>query len=111
MRVSRVSSSDDVPSAWVGLSEKPQFDVSQISVKLVDGTWLRCDDTTQFADAPFGPCILGGNGDVILYLTHERLPDAEAKALNTVRDKVWGDRLTYVPAARITMINIRHKPR
>ncbi|MDX6612602.1 MAG: hypothetical protein QOD75_1788 [Blastocatellia bacterium] len=110
LRILRVSHADDIPSAWVSLSEKPEFDVSQVSVKLKDGTWLRCDNTSQFAKAPFGPCVLGGNGDVILYLTHEKPPNTDAKSLNTVIDDVWGDRLTYVPASQISMINIRHKP-
>ncbi|MBA3916243.1 MAG: hypothetical protein H0X25_20840, partial [Acidobacteriales bacterium] len=104
-----VSWADDTPSAWFALQANSRNRVSQIAVQLDDGTWLRCDDARQFDDAPFGPCILGTDGDVALYLTHEELAGQEARELKTVRDSQWGDRLTYVPVGRIRRMTIRHK--
>ena len=109
LRRVRVSQADDMPSAWSALSDKPEFDVSQIAVQLDDGTWLRCDDTAKFADAPFGPCVLGGNGDLLVYLTHEERPDGQVKEIQTARDDFWGDRATYVPASKVERVTIRHK--
>jgi hypothetical protein len=109
LRLANISWSDDDPSALATLSANSTFPVTQIAVLLDDGTWLRCDDTRQFNDAPYGPCLLGPNGDVALYLTHEEQPGQQAKSLETVRDPNLGDRITYVPASRIRRITFRHK--
>ncbi|HEX7775157.1 MAG TPA: hypothetical protein VF449_01360 [Parvibaculum sp.] len=108
LRSANVSWSDDDPSALATLSANTKFPLSGIAVLLDDGTWLRCDDTSKFHDAPFGPCLLGQNGDVALYLTHEDKPDSESKELTTVRNKDYGDRITYVPASRIRLVTLRH---
>jgi hypothetical protein len=112
VRESDLSWADDTPSAWAGLMANSSDYVSQVAVLTDDGTWLRCDDTRPFKDLSFGPCRLGPNGDVALYLTHEQAPGktaAEAKVLTTVRDADYGDRLTYIPAARIKRVTVRHK--
>jgi hypothetical protein len=103
-----ISWSDDVPSAWATLSHNSKFPISQIAVELDDGTWLRCDRAHMFADAPFGPAVLGPSGDIALYLTHIEPKDQEAKELKTVRLEEWGDRITYVPAARVRQVTIRY---
>lgn len=111
LRASHVSHADDDPSAWGALFDGAEFNVSQIAVRLDDGTWLRCDDTSPFADAPFGPCILGGAGDVLMYLTEEQSSDGSVKEMKSVKSVKYGDRITYIPAGRISSINIRHKRR
>jgi hypothetical protein len=108
LRRAGVSWSDDSPSAWMSFGENTDHYVSQIAVQLDDGTWLQCNDTARFRDAPFGPCVLGSNGDVALYLTHEEEPDGKSKELKTVLDPHYGARLTYVPAARIKRVTMRH---
>ena len=75
---------------------------------LDDGTWLRCDDTSKFNDAPYAPCLIGPSGDVALYLTHEEPPGGPAKEMTTVIDAHYGDRLTYVPANRVRRLTVRH---
>lgn len=106
-----VSWSDDSPSALETISENSKHPVTQIAVMLDDGTWLRCDDTSKFADSPQGPCIIGPNGDVALYLTHEDPKGDASKDQTTVVDEHWGDRITYIPASRIRYINLRRKRR
>jgi hypothetical protein len=54
--------------------------------------------------------LLGLNGDVALYLTHEEAADGKVKTLATVRDPGYGDRITYVPASHVKRITIRHMP-
>ena len=108
LRKLNITWADDDPSALATLSGNSKFGVTQIAVMLDDGTWLRCDDVRKFEHAPFWPYILGPNGDVALYLTHEEPAGGEAKALSTVRDPYYGDRITYVPASRIKQIAIRH---
>jgi hypothetical protein len=100
--------SNDDPSALATLAGNARYPVTQIAVLLDDGTWLRCDDATKFNDAPYGPCLVGPTGDVALYLTHEEPRDAPAKEMQTVRDKHYGDQVTYIPSSRIKLINIRH---
>jgi hypothetical protein len=104
-----VTWSNDDPSALATLSSNTEFRITQIAVLLDDGTWLRCDDARKFVAAPFAPYLLGPNGDVALYLTHEETADGTVKTLTTVRDANYGDRITYVPAGRIKRITIRHK--
>jgi len=98
--------SDDTPSAWAKLQENRTRPVSQISVLLKDGTWLRCDDTSQFNNAPYAPCVLGANGDIIMYLTSTD-KDEEERIQKTVMCDVFGARLTYIPSAEISRVNIR----
>lgn len=108
LRHINVAWSNDDPSALATLSTNSVYPVKQIAVLLDDGTWLRCDDATKFNDAPFGPCLIGPNGDVALYLTHEERPGEEARELTTVSVPEWGDRITYVPASRIRRMTVRH---
>lgn len=109
LRAWKITYSDDDPSALATLSGNTKHLVSQIGVELDNGTWLRCDDAAKFRDAPYGPFVIGPNGDVALYLTHEEPHGAPEKELKTVRLAGWGDRITYVPASRIRQIIIRHK--
>ncbi|HZS56786.1 MAG TPA: hypothetical protein VFA65_20435 [Bryobacteraceae bacterium] len=111
LRRLRVAWSDDDPSALTTLSSGTKYFVTQIAVLTDDGTWYRCDDTAQFSDAPFGPCLIGPNGDVALYLTHEEKAGKKARKLKTVRHTHYGDRITYLPANRIRTIAVRHKKR
>jgi hypothetical protein len=109
LRKLNVSWSNDDTSALTTLSDNSKFKVTQAAVLLDDGTWLRCDTAQEFAGAPFAPYLLGANGDIALYLTHEVSPDGTVKTLKTVRDSFYGDRITYIPTTRIRRITIRHK--
>jgi hypothetical protein len=108
LRAGNVTWSDDEPSALATLSCSTKFYVSQIAVLLDDGTWLSCKDTAPFADAPFGPCQIGPNGDVAMYLTHEEPPGGEEREVPNVRNVAYGDRVTYIPASKIKRITLRH---
>jgi len=109
MRATNVSWSDDTPSAWAAIIDNERYRISQISVELIDGTCLRCDDTARFEDAPFHGRILGTNGDVALYLTHVDHVDGSSRKMTTVRNEAYGDRITYIPAAQIKHIGLRYK--
>lgn len=104
-----VSRADDTPSAWMALHERADSYLTQIAVELDDGAWLYCDDTTKFAKAPQGPCVLGSNGDVGMYLTHQKRQGGERTAVLTTRDAKWGDRLTWIPASRIRRVSLRQR--
>jgi hypothetical protein len=103
--------SDDTPSAWARLQENRENPVSQLSVLLKDGTWLNCDETARFNAAPYAPCVLGTNGDVLMYLTSTTAKGTtEDKEQSTVLHERFGARLTYVPSSEIARVNIRLMP-
>lgn len=108
IRKLNLSWADDSPSAWFSLQSNSKFKATQVAVLTDDGSWLRCDDLHKFAGSPFGPCVLGTNGDVALYLTHEDRGE-ESREMRTVRSDHWGDRLTYIPASRIVRVTVRLK--
>jgi hypothetical protein len=105
-----LSWANDDASALDSLTGNTTNYLTQIAVQLDDGTWLRCDDTMKFSDAPHGPALIGPNGDIALYLTHEDAADGTSKEMKFTRDAYYGDLVTYVPASRIKLITLRHKP-
>ena len=108
IRRSNLSWSNDDQSALETLSANSKFRLSQIAVLLDDGTWLECRDTTRFSNAPFGPCLIGPNGDVALYLTHEGTPNGKDREVKSVFDDHYGARITYVPASQIKRLTLRY---
>lgn len=108
IRKADLSWSDETPSAWSKITlHNSRTYVSQVSVQLDDDSWLFCDDTRKFAESPYGPCVLGSNGDVAIYATHKCLPGQEIIEDPDVRDVHHGDKLTYVPAGKIRRVSLR----
>lgn len=108
IRKADLSWSDETPSAWSKITlHNNRTYVSQVSVQLDDDSWLFCDDTRQFAESPYGPCVLGSNGDVAIYATHKCRPGEDIVPDADVRDPYHGDKLTYVPAGKIRRVSLR----
>ena len=108
IRKLNLSWSDETPSAWSCITQhNRRVFCSQLTVQLDDDRWLFCNDTRPFANAPFGPCIFGPDGDVALYVTHKCDPDGEIVPAETIRDPYHGDEMTYVPASRVRKISMR----
>jgi len=99
--------SDDSPSAWARLQENRKYPVSQISVLLIDGTWINCDETAIFNDVPWSPCVLGSSGDVLMYATSIKPKDGPDRPQTTTLHSI-GSRITYIPANQIARILLRH---
>jgi hypothetical protein len=110
MRRTEVTFSDDSPSAWASLSGSTDHYVSQVSVTVDDHTTLICEDISRFANAPFGPCVLGANGDVALYVTAVKR-NGSSKTQGSVRDPHYGDRITWIPATEVRRLTLRHLPK
>ncbi|WGR93509.1 hypothetical protein MTX26_27745 [Bradyrhizobium sp. ISRA443] len=109
LRRSQVSLSDDLPSAWMALFRAKTY-ATQLSVKLKDGSWVKCEDLNAFTECPNGPCVLGAKGDVLMYVTHIKSPsDEDFEPCTGLIDKEWGDEVTYIPADQIMMIDFRRR--
>jgi hypothetical protein len=108
LRSTGISWADDVPNAWLTITAlRTDLRPSQIAVDIEGGRTLCCDDTTVFADAPYGPCVYGLDGSIAFYVTAERRPDGRWTEHTDIRT-TQGDRLTYVPASAIKRVEIRN---
>ncbi len=109
LRDADVSWADDIPTAWLSLiATKTDARVSELTVELTDGRLLSCEDTRDFANSPFGPCIFGLSGDVALYVTSEMKPNGDWFDTEDVSHPSQGDKITYVPASSIKRVELRH---
>lgn len=102
------SEEDGLPSAWNTLIQTEKLGYSQINVLLTDGRTLESYPLEPFNSLPNGPCVLGEDGAVALYVTHITTGEErrETKNLNTGD----GARMTYIPANQIKEIDLRrHK--
>lgn len=110
MRQFNISWADDRPSAWTAVAiENASHTLSQISIELDDGTWFHCADTSMFGQSPYGPCTLGLNGDIALYVTSEEAPDGTVLDHPGTLNGDWGDRITFVPVGKIRRVAMRLK--
>lgn len=108
LRVSDATHSDDLPSAWVALTSLTDVTVSQLKVRMTDGRWLMCSDLHAFASSPNGPCVLGGKGDVLMYVTDTKPDDDSAFApVPNLHHEGWGTQITYIPADKVDQIILR----
>jgi hypothetical protein len=109
LRTARISRSNDLPSAWIALFGE-NYDATQLTVQLKDGTWLMCDDLSKFQKAPNGPCVLGAKGDILMYVTDKQ----GKRGIGFVPtggpiDPEWGHEITYIPADQIARVDLRRK--
>jgi hypothetical protein len=112
LRHTGTTDNDDLPSAWAALFAERGTTVSQVTVKLVDGTWLKCDRVAQFEMSPNGPLVFGGQGDLLMYVTHQQGPNDDAfEPCVDVTNADWGDEITYIPKEQIVRVDIRKKLR
>lgn len=108
LRKSGISWTDGLPSAWLSVTAmRTDLPLAQIAVDLADGRLLVCDDTRRFKDCPHGPCTLGLDGSVALYVTGEQRPDASWIEVPDVVN-IDGARLTYVPADQVRRVELRY---
>lgn len=109
MRAINLSWSDETPSAWSRITQHNRtMAYSQMTVYLNDGTILHCNAMGDFTDAPFGPCIIGPNGDVALYVTHRCDPgECDFVAADRIFDDYHGDEITWIAASDIRRIKFR----
>ncbi|MEL4072847.1 hypothetical protein WKW50_22165 [Ochrobactrum sp. GPK 3] len=103
-----ISHSDEVPTAWKAVFQATKARSTQLDVKLIDGTWLRCLRLADFEQAPNGPCVFGNDGDIAMYVTHEKSPgDEDFEHVETVHEENWGYEMTFIPKEQIARVYLR----
>lgn len=109
LRATRFSFADDTASAWQRLLENRDY-VTQMTVELDTGEILYCTDTAPIGHLPFGPCVLGTNGDLLFYPNRAEAADGtETNVGGGLMDANWGALVTYLPRERIKRLSIRHQ--
>ncbi len=107
MRYARVSGSDRYLSAWDTVRHKSKFSPTQLVLRLTDGRSLMCDDLDRFRQYQAGPCVLGEDGSVAMFVTDYTNKAGEDWTERDFHDEIFGTEMTYVPASMIAEIKIR----
>ena len=106
LRVTRVSLSDREVTAWDTMLVQEHHTAAALLVKKTDGGMLFCDDLHAFKDDPHGPCVLGADGSIAMYVTSSH-PSSDADWVDhDIRTEDGAAVITYVPAALISEIRI-----
>ena len=106
----RISGDDGLPSAWDSLLAIPNMVVGQLSVHTKDGRILYQNQRAPYFDGmPLGGMVLGSDGDIVMVVEDEELPDGTEEKREGIVDAAWGLRLTYIPADQVARVNIRAK--
>lgn len=109
LRITNVSWADDVPSAWLTITaERTNLRPSQIAVDVEGGRVLLCEDTRLFSDLPYGPCTLGLDGSIAMYVSAEMKPDGEWIDKTDINHAGEGAKITYIPAAGVKRVEMRY---
>jgi hypothetical protein len=108
LRWSGVSHADRNRTAWESLIARSGHKPTEMVVRKKDGTAVLCERLADFENDPCGPCILGEDGSVVLYVTHFRpVRGEEWLDISESPDADWGRTMTYIPAGEISEISIR----
>lgn len=107
-----VSDEDGLATAWNTIIQKRGLVYTQINVTKKDGTELECWPLEPFNNDPNGPCVLGADGSIGLYVTHITRNGQDRREVNKLRDDN-GVRITYIPKDEIAEVDLRrsYKPK
>lgn len=107
-----ISASDRHETAWQSaLARPPAKGPTSLFVRCADGTRLLCESLADFNSAPFGPCILGQDGSVAMYVTHRKTVSAtdwEEEQIPGKVDPIWGYQMTFLPASQVIEARITY---
>lgn len=98
---------DGFSSVWESMLARPLPPVSQLVVRLKSGKRLMCDQVGRFNASPLGPCLLGEDGSVALYVTHAMTGEDEGWVEMEPVDDDWGQAMTFIRADQISEVEIR----
>ncbi|WP_420585825.1 hypothetical protein [Ruegeria sp.] len=109
---------DGLCTGWEALIQQRDMEVTQIMVRTTDGTELFCRDAPAHTRAKgafdaigsFSP-LLGTEGSVVMVVDEEAAPNGGDTERTAPVDDEWGARLTYIPADRIALVEMRVRDR
>ncbi|MCC5965531.1 MAG: hypothetical protein JJU24_05280 [Natronohydrobacter sp.] len=102
-----ITDHDGFTSVWESMLARPLSPVSQLVVRLKSGKCLMCDQVGRFNASPLGPCLLGEDGSVALYVTHVMTDEDEGWVEMEPVDDEWGQAMTFIRADQISEVEIR----
>ncbi|WP_149756865.1 DUF6338 family protein [Roseivivax sediminis] len=100
---------DGLPTAWDTVIQTQDVAYCQLIVSLKDGRSLESFPLGDYNDLPNGPCVLGSDGSVAMYVTHIFEKNESRPATEITND--LGSRLTYIPADQIAEVDFRREAR
>lgn len=109
LRKANLSWRSGEPSALETVMSNTKHYVSQVGIELIDGTWLECEQTSNFGSLPLGAVTIGKGGDVAEYVSHITKPGKSRVEAKHVLDDYYGPRISYIPANQIRRITLRHQ--
>lgn len=83
------------------------FKPTTLLVAVDDGPFLYCSNLGDFKNFPFGPCLIGGDGSIAMYVTHT-MPSG-GKNWEETEDHAR-NQITIIPANRVKLIETRVAP-
>ncbi|MBR9863275.1 MAG: hypothetical protein GYB24_07565 [Rhodobacteraceae bacterium] len=99
---------DGLPTAWATIIQRQNLTYTQLVITLNDGTVYESYPLGNFQHFPNGPCVLGSDGSIGMYVTY--ITEADGNGRNTVYiNDDDGMRMTYIPSNQIKEIDVRRK--
>jgi hypothetical protein len=99
-----VSQSDRHNSAWDSILANDNLGLTTLVVRKTDGSSVRSWPLADFAKERLGPCILGQDGSVALFVTHFRTASDPTWIDDDPRTGQSGVAMTFIPATQISEI-------
>ena len=105
----KISRSDDdgLLSAWGTVIQNQTVSYTQLIVTLNDGRVLESYPLGDFSSWPNGPCTLGNDGSIAMYVTHIE-ENGAGRQTNGINDED-GMRITFIPVNQIKEVDFKRK--
>lgn len=107
LRKLKVSHSDRHSSAWESIILRTGVYPTQLIVRKKDGSSLMSEKLSEFSEEPFGPCVLGSDGSIALYVTDYKSATGDWEKTTDDATVDWGLLITYIPADEISEVAVR----
>lgn len=102
-----ISTSDRQGNAWGTFLAEENKSVTSLVVRKKNGETVMSESLSDFENVLCGPCVLGEDGSVALYVTDFRSAHEAEWEETDPRDSAWGPALTFIPASEIAWVRIR----
>ncbi|TNF16792.1 MAG: hypothetical protein EP320_00585 [Rhodobacteraceae bacterium] len=111
LRAAKMVNDDGQANVWHSMLARQLKPPRRLVVKLRNGASLMCNHLADFGHAPMGPCLLGSDGSVALYITDFIGPGEEEWTQVEPYDPTrpdWGYEISFIPADQIARIDLTY---